>query len=67
MSIRGFHIIFITIATLLCLGLSFWVFKLSGMSAGTGMYALGGGSLFSAIVLVLYGVYFYQKIKKLNI
>ena len=66
MSIRGFHIIFITIATLLCLGLAFWVFELSGMAASPSMYALGGGALFVALALVIYGVYFYQKLKKLN-
>ncbi len=67
MSIRGFHIIFITIATMLCLGLAFWVFKLSGMTPGMGMYSFGGGAIFAAVSLVVYGAYFYQKIKKLKI
>lgn len=67
MSIRGFHIVFITVATLLCLGMAAWVFLFSGMEAGVGMVSLGGGSLAAAIALPIYGFFFYQKIKKHNI
>jgi len=66
MSIRGFHIVFITIATLLCLGIAMWVFMLSDLTDGVSKYVLGGGSILAALTLVVYGVYFYNKIKKLN-
>lgn len=67
MSIRGFHIIFITIATLLCVSVSLWTFLLSGITSFTGRLSLGGGSALVAVALLIYGVYFYQKIKKLNL
>ena len=66
MSIRGFHIIFITIATMLCLGIAIWIFKFSGLTDRFSTHVLGGGSILAAVALVIYGVYFYQKIKKLN-
>ena len=67
MSLRGFHIIFITIATLLCTGLAVWVFKWSGMDAGVMRNMLGGGALLAAVLLLVYGILFYIKIHKLKI
>lgn len=67
MSIRGFHIVFISMATLLCLGIAVWVFVFSGMKVGAGMFSLGGLSALAGIALPIYGYAFYQKIKKHNI
>ena len=67
MSLRGFHIIFISIATLLCLGLSIWVFRWSGIDPGLIRNLFGGGSAVMAVALLVYGVCFYNKIKKLDI
>lgn len=66
MSIRGFHIIFITISTMLFLGIASWIFMLSGMPSGIAKYAFGGGALFIALSLVIYGFFFYKKIKNLT-
>ena len=66
MSIRGFHIIFITIATLLCLGVASWVWFLSGFPDNAQKYGFVGGALIAAIVLMSYGVYYYNKLKKQN-
>lgn len=64
MSIRGFHLVFITIATLLCLGMAIWVFKFSGMDVGFGMASFGIASAVAALALPIYGYFFYQKLKK---
>jgi len=67
MSIRGFHIIFVIISTLLCVGVSLWVFLVSGLPDGLGKTMFGGGAALAALALPVYGVFFYSKIKKLNI
>jgi hypothetical protein len=67
MSIRGFHIVFISISSLFCVALSLWVFFLSGLSNGLGKLVFGSGAASAAVSLVVYGVYFYQKIRNLNI
>lgn len=66
MSIRGFHIIFITISTMLFIGMALWVFMLSGMESGMAKYGFGGGAIAIALALVIYGFYFYKKIKNLT-
>ena len=67
MSIRGFHIVFITIATLFCIGLGIWVFLISNLPETTGKLALGGGAFAAALGLVIYGAYFYKKLKQNNL
>ena len=67
MSIRGFHIIFVIISTLLCAGISFWVFQISQMTEGVAKMVFGGGAAFCAVLLIVYGFYFYNKINKLKI
>lgn len=63
MSLKSFHLIFITIATLLCLGIAVWAF---GFSRGqTSELALGALSALGTIGLPLYGYRFYQKAKKI--
>ncbi len=65
MSLRAFHLIFVIITTLLCVFLAFWGFKLAPleMADSAGWFAWGG--VIGAIVMPVYGVYFYQKAKKL--
>ncbi len=66
MSLKGFHIVFITVSTLLCLFLVLWSFVLapekSGMAAALGVVGLTG-----ALLLPLYGVYFYRKITRAHL
>ncbi|MEJ6570647.1 MAG: hypothetical protein QNL01_10675 [Akkermansiaceae bacterium] len=62
MSLKGFHILFITIATLLCVFIVVWAFVLAS-SAGTGLKVFGGTCAVAAIILPIYGVSFYKKAK----
>tara|TARA_B110000483_G_scaffold235882_1_gene308120 strand:- start:657 stop:851 length:195 start_codon:yes stop_codon:yes gene_type:complete len=62
MSLKGFHILFITIATLLCIFVVVWAFVLAS-SAGTGLKVFGGTCAVAAIILPIYGVSFYKKAK----
>ncbi|MBT8043664.1 MAG: hypothetical protein KJO79_01835 [Verrucomicrobiae bacterium] len=65
MSIKGFHIFFITLATLLCVFVVIWAFFLAS-AAGTGLKFFGCTCAIAAIILPLYGISFYRKSKKIN-
>lgn len=67
MSLKGFHIVFITFSTLLALGCGLWCLELSRLE---GASAYIGGAVFSflaAMALVIYGFWFYRKMKRLRI
>lgn len=65
MSLRGFHIVFITLTTLLSLFLVLWGFRWAPAEAGG--TAMGIVGVLGLIVLPVYGVYFYRKAKKLSL
>ncbi|RYD39930.1 MAG: hypothetical protein EOP85_15115 [Verrucomicrobiaceae bacterium] len=66
MSIKGFHIVFVTVSTLLCLFLALWSFLLapekSGMTTALGFVGVAG-----ALIMPIYGVCFYRKITRAHI
>jgi hypothetical protein len=65
MSLKAFHLIFITAATLLALGCAIWGLK-NFYSAGGRAWDLvfGLGALATAVGLILYERYFLKKLKK---
>jgi hypothetical protein len=67
MSIKGFHIVFIVFSTLLALGVGLWCVWVD-LTIGEPIY-IGGAiaSLLCAIALVVYGVLFYRKMKRLHL
>lgn len=65
MSLRGFHLVFITFATLLCLGLAVWCFVFAPRNSGWGITAMGVVMAVSSVVLPYYGIRFYKKAKNL--
>ena len=67
MSLKGFHILFITVSTLLALGAGAWCLWVDSMH-GTPAFRLGAiASFAAALALICYGVYFYRKMKRLRI
>lgn len=66
MSLRGFHIVFITLATLLCVFVVLWAFVFED-TATLGMKVFGAGCAVAAVCLPVYGVRFYLKAKKLPV
>jgi hypothetical protein len=64
MTLRGFHIVFVTVCTLLFGFLAAWGFLLasesSSLTFGTGIVGIVG-----LLGLPFYGVYFYRKAKRL--
>jgi hypothetical protein len=63
MSLKGFHLVFVTISTLLCVFLALWAFvftpEKSGLATTMGFIGLAG-----IFLIPVYGVYFYRKITR---
>jgi hypothetical protein len=67
MSLRGFHIVFIVFSTLLALGTGVWCIWID-LVEGAPVFIVGAISSFvAAIGLIVYGVWFYRKMKRLRL
>ncbi|TFE74244.1 hypothetical protein A7K93_04315 [Candidatus Methylacidiphilum fumarolicum] len=67
MSLRQFHLVFITLATLLFLTFGAWSLY-SYIQSHEVLYVwLGGGSFLFGILAVIYGIWFLLKMKKMKI
>ena len=67
MSLKGFHIVFITASTLLALGVGAWCLWINSVE-GAPVFRIGAiCSFVAAAVLLIYGVWFYRKMKRLRI
>ncbi len=64
MSLRAFHIVFVTMSTLLFVFLAVWAFAFAKDRSGFIM-GLGGVSSVCALLMPVYGVYFYRKVRKI--
>lgn len=66
MSLKGFHILFITMATLLCLFVVLWAFVLEKYPS-LGLQIFGASCALAAVALPVYGLMFWRKAKGLVI
>lgn len=67
MSLKGFHIVFIIFSTLLALGVGLWCVWVD-LVEGEPIYLAGASASFvAAVALMVYGVWFYRKMKRLRI
>jgi len=67
MSLKGFHIVFIVFSTLLALGIGAWCIWVN-LVEGEPVYLAGAiFSFVTAVALIVYGVWFYRKMKRLRI
>ena len=67
MSLKAFHIVFVIFSTLLALGCGGWCLWVD-MVEGAPIYLAGAiASFVCAILLVIYGIWFYRKMKRLGI
>ena len=66
MSLKGFHLVFVIVSTLLCAFLALWSFVLapekSSMATALGIVGVAG-----ALLMPMYGVYFYRKITRIHL
>ena len=63
MSLKAFHIVFVTTAVVLCVGFGIWAIRKYQTHGDTLSVVAGIGSLVGAVVLVLYGRWFLRKLK----
>ena len=67
MSLKAFHIVFIIFSTLLAVGIGVWCLWVN-LVEGAPIYVAGAvASFVVAIALMVYGVWFYRKMKRLRI
>jgi hypothetical protein len=67
MTLKGFHIVFITFSTLLALGVGAWCVSVNRI-AQSPAYVAGAVLAFAvAAGLLVYGVWFWRKMKRLRI
>jgi hypothetical protein len=66
MSLKAFHIFFITISVLLCLGFGAWCIS-SDYTHGRAAYVIAGYISFGlGVLLVLYEIMFIKKFKEMD-
>ena len=66
MSLKGFHLVFVTVTTLLCAFFALWAFVLAPEKS-TMATALGVVGVVGTLLMPVYGVYFYRKITRIHI
>jgi len=59
MSLKAFHLIFVTLLTGLSFGCAAWAF-----SAGKPLF--GALAIATGILVIIYGIYFLKKLKKIS-
>lgn len=64
MSLRAFHIVFVTVSTLLFVFLAVWAF-LFAEDRTPMITALGVISAAGAVLMPIYGIFFYRKVRNL--
>lgn len=67
MSLKAFHFVFIFLATLVAISLGAWCVWIN-LIEGAPVYLAGAVACFlSAVGLLIYGAWFYKKMKRLGI
>jgi hypothetical protein len=67
MSLKAFHIVFVIFSTLLALGVGAWCVWVNLVEDAPVYLAGAVASFASAVGLIIYGVWFYRKMKRLRI
>jgi hypothetical protein len=67
MSLKAFHIVFITASTLLAFGFGAWSLRNYFSANGAGLdLVVGASSFFAGAALIYYGRYFLRKLKNIG-
>lgn len=67
MSLRQFHILFVTVVTSLFAGLGGWALLVYREERGATLLWLGTGSLALALLVVIYGIWFLRKTRRMGL
>ncbi|MBB27547.1 MAG: hypothetical protein CME25_01420 [Gemmatimonadetes bacterium] len=63
MSLKSFHIFFVIVSVLCCLGFGLWALRDFMETGGETNLFLGSASLVCSVVLVFYGIWFLKKLR----
>ena len=63
MSLKAFHVFFIVVSMVLCVGFGVWTTQDFAQSGSWVHLSLGVGSFIGSILLACYGVWFLRKLK----
>ena len=59
MSLKFFHLVFVSLLTTLAFGCAAWAFA-------AGQPAFGAGAIGAGVLVIVYGVYFLKKLKNVS-
>jgi membrane protein YdbS with pleckstrin-like domain len=59
MSLKFVHLIFVSLLTALAFGCAVWAFSAE-------KWAFGAGGIVTGVLVILYGIYFLKKLKKVS-
>lgn len=59
MSLKAVHLVFVGFLTALAFGCAAWAFSIDKP-------AFGGGGIVAGILVIIYGIYFLKKLKKVS-
>lgn len=66
MTLKGFHIVFVTVSMLLFAFLILWGFVLAPEKSATGT-AMGITGIVGALLMPVYGIYFLRKARRISL
>ena len=66
LSLKTFHIVFVSLSTLLSVGFGLWAVRQYMDAGSAGLLATAVGSLAFAAVLICYGVWFLRKLRNVR-
>ncbi len=66
MSLKAFHLIFVTLLSSLWFGCGIWQLRDYSATHASGALALGMGALALGVATLVYGKYFLKKLKKFS-
>lgn len=67
MSLRAFHVVFISLSVLLCWGFAAWCLTSQAAHGSSAYHFVGPAALLCGCALILYGVKFREKMRRLQI
>ncbi len=63
MSLKAFHVVFIVISTLFCVGFAYWALSTYSSSRSVGHLIQGVAAALGAVSLLIYGRYFLKTLR----